>query len=142
MRLEVIRQSDDGKQTLGDMSLYSESNAAIFKCETLELTDLNNDGISGNEKGKSCIPKGTYICVKRDATRNIPYRHVLITGITGRDGVCIHKGNHYTQIQGCILVGDKEVDINADGHKDVINSGKTFDTLMALLPDEFKLTIR
>ena len=142
MRLEVIRQSDDGKQILGDMLLLNDADAVVFKCETLELTDLNNDGIVGNEKGKSCIPKGTYICVKRGATKNIHYEHVLITGITGRDGVCIHKGNHYTQIQGCILVGEKEIDINGDGLKDVTNSGRTFEKLMILLPKEFKLIIK
>jgi len=142
MILEVVRHSDDGKQTLGDMHLLNDAGATVFKCDTLELTDLNNDGIVGNEKGKSCIPKGIYVCKKREATNNIPYKHVLITGIAGRDGVCIHKGNHYTQIQGCILVGDRLQDINKDGLPDVVNSGKTFEKLMLLLPSEFKLTIK
>lgn len=142
MRIEVIRQSDDGTQTLGDMFVLNDEGATIFKCDTLELSDLNNDGIEGNEKGKSCIPKSTYVCIKREATKAIPYKHILITGISGRDGVCIHKGNHYTQIRGCILVGSKEVDINADGKKDVVESGKTFDKLMAIMPDTFKLTIK
>lgn len=142
MRLEAIRGTDNGVQILGDMFVIDDKGATHFKCDTLELTDLNNDGIVGNEVGKSCIPKGEYICVKRGATANIPYEHILITGITGRSGVCIHKGNHYTQIRGCILVGSAEVDINKDGQKDVVNSGKTFMTLMSLMPDEFKLTIK
>ena len=43
----------------------------------------------------------------------------------GRSGVCIHKGNYFTQILGCIIVGDSHTDINKDGYKDVTNSGKT-----------------
>lgn len=142
MRLEVIRNDKSEKQILGDMFVIDEKDAIHFKCDTLELPDLNNDGIDGNEKGKSCIPEGTYICTKRAATVAIPYEHILINNVQGRDGVCIHKANYVHQIKGCIAVGEKEIDINGDGLKDVTNSGKTFMTLMALLPNEFKLIIK
>lgn len=137
MRLEVIRvQPDNGVETLGDMHVLNENDATILKVDTLELPWKENKRVV------SCIPTGIYLCKKRAATANITYEHILITGVTGRSGICIHKANYVRQLKGCIAVGDKEVDIDGDGQKDVTNSGKTFDKLMALLPDEFYLTIK
>lgn len=134
--MEVIRvQPDNGIETLGDMHILN-NDATIFKCDTLELPWMNN------QRRISCIPTGVYICKKVNATENIPYPHISITNVIGRDGCCIHKANYVGDLRGCIAVGDSEVDINGDGQKDVTNSGKTFDKMYALLPDEFKLTIK
>lgn len=135
MNLLVKRQSDNGIETLGDMLIVSETGATVFKCETLELP------YKDNQKMISCIPKGVYHCEKVGASANIPYDHIAITNVPNRSGVCIHKANYVTQLRGCIAVGEKEVDINGDGTTDISNSGKTFQKLMSLLPDKFKLTI-
>lgn len=139
--IEVVRGPKGLKQILGDLFVL-ENEAVLFKCDTLELPDLNNDGKEGNEQGQSCIPEGTYVCIKREATKAIPYKHILITGIPGRGGVCIHKANFVSQIKGCIAVGMKEVDLNGDGIADVSQSGVAFDKIMELTPNEFKLTIK
>lgn len=135
MELNLIRKSDNGIQTVGSLVLKNEQGVVIFNCDTLELPWKEN------KKKISCIPKNSYDCIKREATKNIPYLHVLIMNIPNRDGVCIHKGNLYTQIQGCVLVGKGYGDINKDGQLDVLSSGVTFDKMMALLPNKFTLKI-
>ena len=135
MELNLIRKSDNGIQTVGSLVLKNEQGVVIFNCDTLELPWKEN------KKKISCIPKNSYDCIKREATKNIPYLHVLIMNIPNRDGVCIHKGNLYTQIQGCVLVGKGYGDINKDGQLDVLSSGVTFDKMMALLPNKFTLII-
>lgn len=135
-KLEVQRQSDNGIQTLGDLFVLDDKDATVFKCDTLELPYMNN------QSRISCIPKGIYFCKKVAASKAIPYPHISIQDVPGRSGICIHKANYVTQLKGCIAVGASEVDMNKDGQKDVTSSGITFDKLMAVLPNEFKLTIK
>lgn len=125
----VIRQKDNGVETLGDL------NYCTFKCDTLELP------WKFNKKQISCIPVGAYLWKKVPATAAIPYPHISILDVPGRDGICIHSANYFTQLKGCIAVGDKEVDINKDGQTDVANSKNTFSKLMDLLPEEGEIII-
>lgn len=127
--VEVFRQSDNGIETLGDMRVYDENKKEVFKCETLELSWKNN------QKKISCIPKSLYGWEKVPATANIPYEHILIKHVPGRDGICIHRANFVKQLKGCIAVGANEIDIDGDGQKDVTSSAATFDKLMAILPN-------
>jgi hypothetical protein len=55
--------------------------------------------------------------------------------------ILIHSGNFYTDILGCILVGDSYGDINHDGIKDVLNSKKTLAEIAKILPQSFSLEI-
>jgi hypothetical protein len=128
-KLIVKRNEGTGLQTLGEMTFGD------FKCKTLELPWLNN------QSKISCIPYGQYTCEKKYATAAIPYQHVTILNVPNRSGIAIHKANYYTQLRGCIAVGENQVDINKDGQKDVTNSGSTFDKLMELLPKRFTLII-
>ncbi len=130
LSLEINRISDDGKQTLGELSVIGHS----FTCKTLELPYKNN------QKYISCIPPGTYIVRKRSSLR-FPH-HFWITNVPNRDKILIHFGNYNTDIQGCVLVGDGHKDINHDGLKDVVNSKPTLATLYAIMPKEFKLVIK
>jgi hypothetical protein len=136
LSLEVKRNTDNGVETIGEMNVLNEQGASIFKCFSLELP------WKSNENRISCIPKSVYLCKKVDGTHNIPYKHISITSVSNRSGVCIHRGNLFTQILGCIIVGDKLADINNDKQIDVTNSTATFDKLMGFLPEEFKLEIK
>lgn len=136
MNLLLTRKADDHTETTGLLILISEFGNTLFKCVTLERPD------KGNANGISCIPKGTYICIKIPATEHIPYEHILVQNVSGRAGICIHIANYVSQIQGCIVVGDSFGDLNHDGEPDVLNSKKTFDELMELLSKEFKLVIQ
>ena len=126
----IIRLPSEAEQTLGT-GLFGE-----FEFKTLELSWRQN------QRGVSCIPAGEYGCIKILATASIPYPHIAILNVQNRDGVRIHKANYWRQLRGCIAVGDAHVDIDGDGNKDVRNSGKTFEKLMSLLPETFKLKIR
>ena len=47
-----------------------------------------------------------------------------------RSEILIHKGNYYTDILGCILIGSDLADINKDGLLDVTNSKNSVRRLM------------
>ncbi len=132
--LLIIRTIFEDKQTLGVGYVVSERPMPHFEFKTLELPWLDNT------KYVSCIPAGTYKCVKRNTPKYKDHFHVL--DVPNRSHILIHHGNYYTDILGCILPGDAYRDLNKDGYLDVLNSKLTMDRLNTLLPNEFTLTIR
>ena len=131
----VNRNEDNGKQTIGTMQVFGSTSTPIFDCKTIELPWKNN------QKSISCFHKGEYECEKVGPTASIPYPHIWIKNVEGREGIKIHRANFVRQLRGCIGVGDKHIDIDKDGEKDVTNSTKTLDKLMAILPNKFKLEV-
>lgn len=134
-KIQIIRGQGDNKQISGDLYLFNELGAKIFDCDTLERSWKDN------ENKVSCIPAMEYDCEKVQATEHIKYDHISILNVPGREGVCIHILNYFFQSQGCIGVGFMGDDINKDGEKDLLRSKDTFNKLMALLPQNFKLII-
>jgi hypothetical protein len=130
MKVEIIRTYQP-QQTIG--GLYIDG---VEFCKTLELKWLNNT------RCKSCIPEGIYKVVKRLAHEKRKYDHFHILDVSNRSYILIHTGNYSSQILGCVLVGDKHIDMNKDGLLDVANSTITLQKLYALMPKEFELTIR
>ena len=130
MKVEILRTYQP-KQTIGEF--YIEG---VEFCKTLELQWLDNT------RSKSCIPEGTYKVVKRLAHEKRKYNHFHITNVAGRSYILIHTGNYSSQILGCVLVGDKHIDINKDGLLDVANSTATLQKLYDKMPAEFELVIR
>ena len=130
MKVEILRTYQD-KQTIG----YFVIDGVEF-CKTLELKWFYN------KRSKSCIPEGTYTVVKRLAHENRKYNHFHVTNVPDRSYILIHTGNYSSQILGCILVGDKHIDMNKDGLLDVANSTATLQKLYDRMPNEFQLIIR
>lgn len=128
----LIRLDGNSKQTLGVLQLFNGLDK-IFECKTLELPNKNN------QKEVSCIPIGTYIVVPFNSPSK--GKCFLLKDVPNRSMIEIHKGNFYTDILGCILVGSKFTDINNDGLLDVVSSGITLDKLLNLAEDGFTLTI-
>lgn len=140
----LTRVWGNDKQSLGALmtTIGNESAMEIFMCRTLEL------GWHNNQSNVSCIPPGNYICrwtqsnrLSQIAGRNIFTYEVL--NVPGRAGIRIHSANFYSQLLGCIALGDAHKDINADGELDVIHSGDTikkFNDLMGGL--DFVLNIK
>ena len=122
------------KQTLGVLEIF-DGDSLVFTCKTLERPWENN------KIGRSCIPEGTYPVKYHNSPK---FKRVLpwLQNTEPRTYILIHNGNYVTQIEGCILVGEKHVDINGDGLLDVTASINTLNRLMSILQmREFEITI-
>lgn len=130
-------KDNDATQTLGHLLLYKDQDL-IFECKTLELPD--ND----NKNKVSRIPEGVYKCVYRWSQKYSD--HYILLDVKNRSYILIHAGNYKTQIEGCILVGNRFSDINKDGSLDVLSSKETLSKLISklssgLIKREFILVI-
>ena len=134
MKAILNRTLSQDKQTLGTLELFDDTNKKIFECKTLELPWLNN------KKQKSCIPKGNYTVVTRKSPKYGSHFHVI--NVDNRDMILIHSGNYFTDILGCILVGDSLKEINKDGYLDVLNSKITLSKIVKLASSGFTLKIQ
>ena len=132
MKLEIYRTDSNDKQTIG--RFYITGNIQVYTGYTLELPDKDN------QQGISRIPAGIYQCKKGKGWK-IPYLHIHVLDVPDRSGIRIHRGNYHTDIQGCIILGSDLTDINNDGYVDVINSKKTLNKMLEILPDRFELEI-
>lgn len=106
------RFSDDGVQALGDLSYGS------FNYKTLERPWKNN------QSNISCIPKGVYEVKWTFSPRFMKYTYE-ITGVQNRTGIRIHTANWWSQLNGCIALGDSFGNLNHDKQADLLNSKKT-----------------
>ena len=123
----LTRVNDNGVQTLGNLVVYKD-NEIIFRCETLELPWRDN------KVGVSCVPTGAYN-FKRYSSAKFTNVYAL-PGVPDRSYILVHSGNYYTDIEGCILVGEGYKDINADDEVDVVNSKDTLAKLKEALDYE------
>ncbi len=108
-----------------------------YRCKVIELPNL------GNQHNISCIPEGTYDCVKENhPTKGMVFR---VLNVPGRDGILIHKGNFVNGNKrdslGCLIPGEYFDDINKDGFLDIGGSTKALTALMEILPDKFQIVI-
>lgn len=132
MKAVLIRLDDDTKQTLGHLYFFSGI-VKVFECKTLELPWLNN------QNQISCITPGTYKVVKHNSPSKGNCFH--IKDVPGRSHILIHSGNYNKDTLGCVLVGKDFIDLNRDGLTDITESKKTLEKMLALLPEEFEITI-
>jgi len=85
----------------------------------------------------SCIPEGTYKCIKHSGDK---FKNVwILLDVPGRDTVLLHNGNFITDTVGCILVGENFGIFK--GLPTVTNSVPTLNKLRTILPKEFNLKI-
>jgi hypothetical protein len=128
----VINRKYLPNETLGAMFVLMDYEL-LFSCRTLELPWLDN------QHKISCVPARVYDVIKYDSpNKGIVF---LLQNVPDRDSIEIHSGNFTKDTLGCILVGSGFEDIDGNGTMDVIESRKTLDKLMSILPDEFKLYI-
>lgn len=109
--------------------LYTDDGTKL--CITCEEPWNNNDS------GKSCIPKGTYPCIRHNSPK---FPHTWeVTNVPGREAILIHNGNNINDTHGCILVGEYMGEV--DGLPSVMESKKTLAMLNTVLPETFDLTV-
>lgn len=121
----LTRLNDNGVETIG--TLNAVNNGATFTCSILELP------WKGNQHDISCIPKGIYKASVQPFHNTKMYE---LSPTEPRTGIFIHPGNYYKDSLGCILLGVKPSDINADGQVDVTNSVKTVQSFMAFMENK------
>lgn len=138
--LDLIRIWKDLKQTLGESTVKNAEGNSVLSVFTLELPDLNDDGIKDNEVRKSCIPDGVYE-VTRERHHKLG-KVFRIHGVKGRSGILIHIGQFYYNTLGCILVGMDQRDLNDDGLIDNVSSTKAMNALWEFDITEIRITTR
>lgn len=74
-----------------------------YLCDTLELPWKDN------QKNISCIPEGYYL-INAVSTPHFD-EAILINNVFNREGILIHAANEVKELQGCIAVGIKSVEI-------------------------------
>lgn len=145
MNKVVINRADEtGKQTISKLTALtvSEIEGNIFSCDSLEL------GWKNNQHDISCIPKRKYICKWTRSNRlslklNRDVFTYEVMNVPDRTGIRIHSASFFSDLLGCISLGETTTDINGDHEVDLMNSRLTverFNTLMNR--EDFELTIK
>lgn len=128
--VSIIRDSDDGIQTLGTLTFGS------FSCKTLERPWKQN------QHNISCIPTGTYQCSYTFSLGHLGWTYE-VNNIPGRSGIRIHSANFYLDLEGCIALGSGYANLNSDQELDIINSRLTINNFVTLLnKKDFTLIIK
>jgi hypothetical protein len=131
----IKRTSDDGKETVGTIYVLD------FTAYTLELP------YKDNQHDISCIPTGTYRCkwTRSNRLSAVEGKDVFtyeIMNVPDRAGIRIHSANYFSQLLGCIALGDSLIDLNKDNEQDVANSRATIAKFNELMnKQDFLLTI-
>lgn len=137
--IKLIRDNYTTKSTIG--KLYVNE---VFICDTLEdvCRDKNKDGDLddlGEIKvyGETAIPSGKYPVIINISPK---FKKLLprLLNIKDYDGVLIHSGNIPADTHGCILVGQRGIDVLLGG-----TSVKALTKLMTELKkyDIYEITI-
>lgn len=94
-----------------------------------------------NQLRVSCIPAGTYRCVRGRFNRG-GYASFVVQDVPGRSNIVFHIGNRERDTLGCPLIGERLGVL--DGELAVLASQRAFNAWMKSMEgvDEFTLTIR
>lgn len=132
--IHIIRDWQDENQTLGKCTVYDEDNKPLFSSISLER------GWRNNQKNVSCVPLGTYNCVLEWSNR---FQMDLweLKGVPNRSECKFHSANYWYQLNGCIALGQKLKDLNADGYNDVTNSRNTMKAFHNALKGETRVDL-
>jgi hypothetical protein len=131
--LSMVRTHQLVTQTKGELFVLDENAKILFQCFTLELPWRNN------ERKVSCIPTGEYDIVTRWSQKYTNHLHIL--DVPNRDFILIHEANFVRQLEGCIAVGRRRIDIDGDGLIDVTESVKTKMELLKFVTGPTKIII-
>jgi hypothetical protein len=119
-------------------SIYGSTGDLV--CKTIELPYRNNARSTHSSKA-SCIEEGTYLVNKEPAKPTRNYVHFRLQNVKGRQGILIHKITYVKDLLGCIGVGGRHADLNADGVPDIVDSTKKMTWMAENMPDKFLLKI-
>ena len=127
--IKIKRTYQNTKQSLGVCSIFDEQNKPIFSGLSLER------GWLGNTRNISCVPRGRYTLVLEYSPR---FQKELweLKNVPNRAECKFHTANYWHQLNGCISLGSRLMDIDKDGYYDVVNSGNTMLSFHIALKNE------
>lgn len=131
--IHLVRDIKCTNQIMGQLFVLNKKMEIVFRCFTLELPWKKN------QPNVSAIPEGTYKVVKRYSAKYKNHLHLL--DVPGRSFILLHEANFVRELQGCIAVGEKRLDIDKDGLIDVTSSVATKNKLLGFLGNESSITI-
>jgi len=104
--------------SLGHCYIKHAHNTSEYVGCSLERGWLNNQNMI------SCVPEGVYPLKYEYSPR---FRKNLweLYDVPGRSETKFHAANYWRQLNGCIALGNKHIDIDGDGDPDVTSSRKT-----------------
>lgn len=76
----------------------------------------------------------------QDSRQNFGW-HFWVQNVPGRSGILIHQANYVRQLRGCIAPGMYHRHLDRDGIIDVAESVRAMNTMLAELPDQWRLKI-
>tara|TARA_R110002124_G_scaffold281430_1_gene455703 strand:- start:62317 stop:62748 length:432 start_codon:yes stop_codon:yes gene_type:complete len=83
-------------------------------------------GWKDNQSNISCVPEGNYD-LKLEYSPKFKKDLWELYGVPNRAECKFHAANYWRQLDGCIALGNKHIDIDGDGDPDVTSSKITMD---------------
>jgi len=116
--IKIHRNWHDKNQTLGNCTVIDEDGKPIFSALSLER------GWNDNQNNISCIPAGNYP-VRLEWSDKFQKKLWEIKDVPNRSECKFHAANYWYQLNGCVALGLKLLDINKDGYNDITDSNRT-----------------
>jgi hypothetical protein len=130
--LIVLRREAAPDRVLSDLFVY----AGISQQAKMAVLELS---WKGNARKVSCIPAGQYIITPEEhPTKGKVFR---LSHVDGRSGILVHRGNSPADTEGCLILGMRFADLDADGIFEVSQSAHAMEILWQLVPEEADLFI-
>ena len=127
--IKIKRTFQNDRQSLGVCTVFDEQNRAVFSGLSMERGWLDN------LKNISCVPKGHYTLVLEYSPK---FDRELweLKNVPNRAECKFHAANYWHQLNGCISLGSRLIDIDKDGFYDIANSGNTMLSFHVVLRGE------
>jgi len=101
--------------SLGVCYVKNEDGSVDYVGKTLER------GWRDNKSRVSCVPAGVY-SLKLEHSPRFKKKLWELYGAPNRSECKFHAANYWRQLNGCIALGNKHVDIDGDGDVDITSS--------------------
>jgi len=101
--------------SLGVCYVKHEDGSVDYVGKTLER------GWRDNKSRVSCVPAGVY-SLKLEHSPRFKKKLWELYGVPNRSECKFHAANYWRQLNGCIALGNKHVDIDGDGDVDITSS--------------------
>ncbi len=127
------RYWQDANQTSGVVTVLIDGKP-VFSAVSLER------GWRDNKRNESCVPAGEYPLVLEYSPR---FKKQLweLKNVPNRSETKFHSANYWKQLNGCIALGLKYADINADDYEDVVQSRVAMNLFHEVLKDFKEVTL-